>query len=210
MGLLKRILSQSKEPRGRFGRFLVTCMNSGHSGLTKWGLSFIDIERDAYILDIGCGGGKTVERLAGIAPDGKIVGLDYSPDAVAVASKKNRSLINERRVEIVHEAVSSMSFSNSTFDLVTAFESHYFWPDFRKDLREIRRVMKHNGQLLIVGAAYKNEKFDRRNQRIVNAVEMTYLSIEEFREAVESVGFSGFDAHEEDRKGWFAVTCVKT
>ena len=209
MGLLKRILSQSKNPRGRFGRFLVTCMNSGHSGLTKWGLGFIDIPRDAYILDIGCGGGRTVGRLAGIAPDGKIVGLDYSADAVAVASKKNRSLINEGRVEIIQEAVSSMNFSDDTFDLVTAFESHYFWPDFREDLKEIYRVIKQNGQLLIVGAAYRNEKFDRRNQRIVNAVEMTYLSIEEFREALESVGFSGFDAHEEMNKGWFAIKCSK-
>jgi hypothetical protein len=60
-----------------------------------------------------------------------------------------------------------------------------------------------------VGAVYKNKKFGRRNQRIVDAIGMTYLSIEEFREVLEGVGFSEFDALEEKKKGWFAVKCIK-
>jgi SAM-dependent methyltransferase len=209
MSLLRRMLSQCKKPRGRFGRFLARGMNFGHSGLTRWGLGFIDIARDIDVLDIGCGGGKTVERLSEIATDGNVVGIDYSPDAVAVARKKNRALINEGRVEIFQEAVSSMRFSDGAFGLVTAFESHYFWPDFRNDLKEVHRVTKQNGQLLIVGAVYKNKKYDRRNQRIVDAIGMTYLSIEEFREVLESVGYSEFDAREEKKKGWFALKCRK-
>jgi len=102
-----------------------------------------------------------------------------------------------------------MSFSDGAFGLITAFETHYFWPDFRNDLKEVNRVTKQNGQLLIVGAVYKNKKFDRRNQRIVDAIGMTYLSIEEFREVLEGVGFSEFDALEEKKKGWFAVKCIK-
>jgi len=207
MNLLKRLLSQSRKPSGQFGRLLARGMNFGHSGFTKWGLGFIDIARDIDALDIGCGGGKTVERLAGIAAGGKVVGIDYSPDAVAVARKKNRALMNQERVEIFQEAVSSLRFSDSAFDLVTAFESHYFWPDFRNDLKEVYRVMKHNSQLLIVGAIYKNEKFARRNQRIVDADGMTYLSIEEFQEALEGVGYSEFSAFEEKNRGWFAVKC---
>ena len=184
-------------------------MNFGHSGLTRWGLGFIDITSDIDALDIGCGGGKTVERLAGIATDGKVVGIDYSPDAVLVARKKNRALINEGRVEIFQEAVSSMRFSDGAFDLITAFETHYFWPDFRNDLKEVHRVAKQDGQLLIAGAVYKNRRFDRRNQRIADAIGMTYLSIEELRGVLEGVGFSEFDALEEGKKGWFAVKCRK-
>jgi ubiquinone/menaquinone biosynthesis C-methylase UbiE len=209
MSLLERMLSQSKKPSGRFGRFLARGMNLGHSGLTRWGLGFVDIATDADALDIGCGGGRTVERLAGIATDGKVVGIDYSPDAVVVAKKKNRALIDEGRVEIFQEAVSSMRFSDGAFGLITAIESHYFWPDFRNDLKEVHRVTKQNGQLLIVGAVYKNEKYSRRNQRIVDAIGMTYLSIEEFREVLEGVGYSEFDALEEKSKGWFAVKCKR-
>jgi len=203
------MLSQCKKPSGRWGRFLARGMNLGHSGLTKWGLGFIDIARDIDALDIGCGGGRTVERLAGIATEGKVVGIDYSPDAVIVARKKTRALINEGRVDIFQEAVSSMRFGDGVFGLVTAFESHYFWPDLRNDLKEVHRVMKPNGQFLIVGAAYKNEKFDRRNRRFVDAIGMTYLSIEEFRDVLEGAGYSEFDALEEKKKGWFAVKCRK-
>jgi len=209
MSLLKRMMGQCKKPSGRFGRILASGMNFGHSGLTKWGLGFIDIARDIDALDIGCGGGRTVGRLAEIATDGTVVGIDYSPDAVVVARKKNRALINEGRVEILQEAVSSMRFSDGAFGLITAFESHYFWPDFRNDLKEVHRVTKQNGQLLIVGALYKNKKYDRRNQRIVDAIVMTYLNIEELREVLEAVGYSEFDAREEKNKGWFAVKCKK-
>ena len=209
MNILGTLLSQSGRPRGRLGRILVRGMNIGHSGLTRWGLGFIDIASDIHALDIGCGGGRTVERLARIITDGKVVGIDYSPDAVEVSRKKNRALIKEGRVEIFQKAVSSMGFSDGAFDLITAFESHYFWPDFRNDLKEVHRVTKQNGQLLIVGAAYKNTKFDRRNQRIVNAIGMTYLSIDEFRHVLEDVGYSEFDALEEKKKGWFAVKCKK-
>jgi SAM-dependent methyltransferase len=209
MTLLKRILAQSKKPSGQFGRFLVTGMNFGHSSLTKWGLGFIKITSDTDVLDIGCGGGKTVKRLAEFITDGRVIGIDYSPDAVVVARKKNRGLMNEGRVEIFQEAVSSMRFSDDAFGLITAFESHYFWPDFRNDLKEVHRVMRQNGQLLIVGAVYKNREYDRRNRRFVNTIGMTYLSIEEFKNILEGVGFSEFDALEEKNKGWFAVKCKK-
>ena len=51
MSLLKRILSQCKKPTGRFGRFLTRGMNFGHSGLTRWGLGFIDIASDIDALE---------------------------------------------------------------------------------------------------------------------------------------------------------------
>jgi ubiquinone/menaquinone biosynthesis C-methylase UbiE len=184
-------------------------MNLGHSGLTRWGLGFVEIATDTDALDIGCGGGRTVERLAGIATDGEVIGIDHSPDAVAVARKKNRALIDEGRVGIFQEEVSAMRFSDGAFGLVTAIESHHFWPDLQNDLKEIHRVTAPNGQLLIAGAVYKTEKFNRRNRRYVDAIGMTYLSIEEFREVLEGAGYSEFDALEEEKKGWFAIKCRK-
>jgi len=60
-----------------------------------------------------------------------------------------------------------------------------------------------------VGAVYKNKKYDRRNQVFVDAIGMTYLIIEEFKDILEGVGYSDFDAFEEKDKGWFAVKCKK-
>jgi 2-polyprenyl-3-methyl-5-hydroxy-6-metoxy-1,4-benzoquinol methylase len=60
-------------------------MNFGHSGLTRWGLTKVEIRENATVLDIGCGGGRALERLASLAILGKVVGIDYSEDSVAVA-----------------------------------------------------------------------------------------------------------------------------
>jgi ubiquinone/menaquinone biosynthesis C-methylase UbiE len=203
--LVERTLAQAGRPSGWLGRIIVRGMNSGHSNLTRWGLGFVDIARDLGVLDIGCGGGRTVQRLAGIVTEGKVVGIDYSADAVAVARKKNRALIGEGRVEILTCDVSSLSFEDGAFDLITAIETHYFWPDLPNDLREVHRVMKQGGRLLIVGALYKDGRHDRRNRRIVEASGMTYQSIEELRELLESAGYSEFEALEDADKGWFAV-----
>jgi|HubBroStandDraft_6_1064221.scaffolds.fasta_scaffold137362_2 2-polyprenyl-3-methyl-5-hydroxy-6-metoxy-1,4-benzoquinol methylase len=42
------------------------------------------------ILDVGCGGGRTVSKLAAIATQGTVYGLDYSAESVAVAERTNR------------------------------------------------------------------------------------------------------------------------
>ena len=55
----------------------------------------------------------------------------------------------------------------------------------------------------------KDCKATYRNQRFVDAIGMAYLSIEEFKDILEGVGYSEFDALEEKNTGWFAVKCKK-
>ena len=55
---------------------MIKAMNKGHSSLTSWGLEHMNIERTATILDIGCGGGTTVDRLCSIVANGKVYGID--------------------------------------------------------------------------------------------------------------------------------------
>ncbi|MFC2032818.1 class I SAM-dependent methyltransferase [Chloroflexota bacterium] len=89
-------------PTGRSGTFCARLMNIGHSNVTRWGLGHISINQDDKILDIGCGGGKTVTNLAKIAVRGEIYGIDYSKVSVAVSTNKNKRLIDEGRVKILH------------------------------------------------------------------------------------------------------------
>jgi len=49
-------------------------MNRHHSKLTDWGLSHVEIEKTDTILDVGCGGGRTISKLAAMASDGKVHG----------------------------------------------------------------------------------------------------------------------------------------
>ena len=207
MNLLGGLLSQCGEPRGRFGRFLVRGMNFGHSGLTRWGLAKVDIPENATVLDIGCGGGRTLERLASLARLGKAVGIDYSEDAVTVARKRNQQLIASGRVEVLHGTVSSMPFPDATFDCVSAVETYYFWPDITADLTEVRRVMKPDGQLVIIGGMYLGSRFDNRNMKLIRAGGMRCFSVQEFEETLQDAGFPTVAVTVKPRKGWVCVVC---
>ena len=205
MNVLGRLLSQSGKPRGWFGRFLVRGMNFGHSGLTRWGLTKVEIAENATVLDIGCGGGRTLERLASLARLGKAIGIDYSKDSVTVARKRNQRLIDSGRVEVVHGSVSSMPFPDATFDWVSAVESYYFWPDIAADLAEVRRVMKPSGQLVIIAGMYRGSRFDKRNERLIRAGGMRCFSVQEFEETLKDAGFPMVAVTVEPRKGWICV-----
>jgi len=183
-------------------------MNLGHSNLTLWGLSKVVIPEQANVLDIGCGGGRTLETLASLVKLGKAVGIDYSEDSVAVARKRNQKLIVSGRVEVLHGSVSSMPFSDATFDSVTAVESYYFWPDIAADLAEIRRVMKPNGQLVIISGMYLGSKFDKRNMKLIRVGGMRCFSVQEFEDNLHEAGFPDVTVTVEPRKGWICVVSV--
>jgi len=180
-------------------------MNVGHSGLTRWGLAKVEISENAIVLDIGCGGGRTLERFASMASLGKAVGIDYSQDSVAVARKRNKRLIASGRVEVINGSVSSMPFAGATFDLVSAVETFYFWPDIAGDLAEVRRVMKPGGQLVIIAGMYRGSRFDKRNERLIRGGGMKCLSVQEFEETLHHAGFFAVAVTVEPRKGWICV-----
>jgi len=205
VNLLGRLLSQCGKPHGRFGRFIVRGMNFGHAGLTRWGLTKVEISENATVLDIGCGGGRTLERLASLARLGKAIGIDYSKDSVTVARKRNQRLIDSGRVEIVHGSVSSMPFPDATFDFVSAVETYYFWSDIAGGLAEVGRVMKPSGQLVIIAGMYRGSAFDKRNERLIRAGGMRCFSVQEFEETLKGAGFPMVAVAVEPRKGWICV-----
>jgi len=100
-------------------------MNSTHSKLTDWGLKHILIKDHDTILDVGCGGGRTVSKLAAVATQGKVHGVDYSEESVAATKRMNARWIDLGRVEIRHASVSRLPFPDGMFDLVTAVETYF-------------------------------------------------------------------------------------
>jgi SAM-dependent methyltransferase len=179
-------------------------MNISHSKLTDWGLNHISVGRQFTILDIGCGGGGTVRKLARIATKGKVYGIDYSEESVRISRRTNRKLIEAGRVEIQHGSVSTLPFWDSLFDLVTAVETHYFWPDLANDLKEVLRVLKPGGILIVMGGEYKGGKYDERNAKWVELGDMAYHSPDELGELL-AVGYSEVEVFEDYDRGWICA-----
>jgi ubiquinone/menaquinone biosynthesis C-methylase UbiE len=213
MSAANKVITQCKKPSGFFGRFILWDMNRHHSNLTDWGLSHIAIDKMATILDVGCGGGRTINKLALMATAGVVHGIDYSEASVAAARKTNRRLIDAGRVEIRPTSVSKLPFADNTFDLVTAIETHLFWPDLRSDFREILRVLKTGGKFLIVAEIYKGGKHLEGVRKAIFdkhlAANMNLLTPDEHRGLFASAGFSDVQIFEELDKGWIRAVGKK-
>jgi len=205
MGFMSKMLRQCRKPSGLFGRMVARGMNASHSKLINWGLGYIAIKPDMIILDIGCGGGSTVNKLAKIVTKGKVYGIDYSEESVRISRKTNKDMITKDRVKIQHGSVSNLPYNENMFDLVTAAETHYFWPKLTTDLKEVMRVQKPGGMLIVMGGEYKGGKYDVRNEKWVELGNMSYHTPQELRELFLGVGFREVEVHEEYEEGWICA-----
>ncbi len=209
MSLVKILLSQCSKPRGWHGRITLRNMNRGHAELTAWGLKQISVQSRDTILDVGCGGGVTVARLAAMAPEGKTYGIDYSAESVAASRKENQARIALGQVEILLGSVSNLPFLDCMFDLVTAVETHYFWPDLNADVQETLRVLKPGGTFALIAEAYKGGKFDERLKKLDKLrgeMKFALLSIAEFRDLFSNAGYSDIQITEEYERGWVCAS----
>ena len=206
------MINQCRKPTGWLGRFVLWSMNSSHSKLTDWGLGHISVGKDDTILDVGCGGGRTVGKLAKIAPEGKVYGVDYSEESVAASKRTNAREIDARRVEVRHGSVSRLPFSDGMFDLVTGVETHFFWPDLPGDVREVFRVLKPGGTFLLIAEVYggAQTKAGQLAKKYAPQTGMKLLTVEEHRELFDEAGYSDVRVIEERGKGWICAFGRKT
>ena len=201
-------LDQCKKPSGWLGRFILWSMNSRHSKVTDWGLSKVSIREADIILDVGCGGGRTVNKLAAIAIRGKVYGLDYSDASVAVARRTNRQWIEMGQVDIREGSVSHLPFADGMFDLVTAVETHFWWPDLPVDMREVLRVLKPGGTLVVIAEIYKGAttKTAQLAENVLPLSGLKLLSVNEHRDVFTNAGYKNVQIIEESTKGW--ICCI--
>jgi SAM-dependent methyltransferase len=199
------LLVQVRKPMRGLGRPFLWLMNGSHSKLTDWGLGHVEIGKHLQILDVGCGGGRTVQKLAAVATEGKVCGVDYSAESVAVSRRTNAKTIQAGRVDIRQASVSELPFPEDQFDLVTAVETHYYWPDLAGDLREIRRVLKAGGTLCLVVEAYKGGKDSEVARWVMAPLRGALLSVDEHRRLLAAAGFVDVEMVEEPRHGWLCA-----
>lgn len=202
-------LRQIRKPDGWLGRGFARAFNKAHETMTDWGLGHVVIESQFRILDVGCGGGRTLEKLAAIATDGMVYGIDYADGSVAVSREHNARMIEQGRVLVEKGSVSQLPFALNTFDLVTAIETQYYWPDLAGDMREILRVLKPGGRLIVIAEMYKGGKYDRLKWPLMWLAGSSHLSVSDHRELFASSGYEQVEIFEETKKGWICAMAVK-
>ena len=208
MGILSKICSNTRKPEGFFGRMMVNGMNGGsHARLAEWGLSHLTLTDNANVLDVGCGGGANVARMLTRCPKGMVTGIDYSPVSVKKSSELNAAAIAAKRCNILEANASTLPFKNGVFDLVTAFETVYFWPNIEECFRGMRRCLKAGGRFAIVneddGLTGNNEKWEK----LIEGMH-TYTP-DELRTHLTNAGFRDIAVHGDRQHHWLTVIATK-
>jgi ubiquinone/menaquinone biosynthesis C-methylase UbiE len=101
------------------------------------------------ILEVGCGHGRTLRRLAAAAAPGEVVGVDPSAVMRRVAERHLRTLIGSGRVRIEAGEAARIPERDAGFDKAVSVHTLYFWPDLDAGLRELHRVLRPGGLLLL-------------------------------------------------------------
>ena len=205
------MVNQCLKPQGLLGRLVIWNMNQRHSGVTDWGLSHIAVHPHDIILDAGCGGGRTISKLAVMASAGKVYGIDFSPESVAVAQKTNAQLIRAGRVEIKEASVSELPFPEALFDLITAVETHFWWPDPSNDVRELTRTLKPGGTLVLIAELYlgATTKMAQLAEKHLPQTGMKLMTVEQHRHLLEQAGLSDVQIFTQPDKAWICVAGKK-
>lgn len=110
--------------------------------LLKWAR----IPKKSSILEIGCGDGRLSAHLAERLKPKNLTAVDEEPRKIAQAehrADKNPHVI----FQVAH--VLSLDFPDSSFDVVLSMNALHPLAQWQKAIREIRRVLKPGGKLLL-------------------------------------------------------------
>lgn len=192
---IDRFLQNTRKPEGFFGRIILRGMNCGHAPMARWGLGCMEWRPSWHVLDIGCGGGANLARLADLCPEGKIYGIDFSEESVAFARRKN-ARDAETRIFVRQGDAAQLPYASRAFDAVTAFETVYFWGDLRRAFAEVARVLREGGYFLIC-----NEASDPSNGMWTSRIEgMRVYSAEQLAGLLAETGFTNITVQRRNKE----------
>lgn len=116
----------------------------------KWAMDLIaglDLKGSERVLDIGCGDGKITALLADLLPEGKVVGVDLSPEMISFAGSKYPPE-DFRNLSFQVADASALPFREE-FDLVVSFACLHWIRDHLLVLNGIRQSLVPGGRILL-------------------------------------------------------------
>jgi len=157
----------------------------------------LELAPDHAVLELGFGHGAGVRRLARLVPQGSVGGVDPAPRMLRAASRRSRRAIREGRVELRLGSAARIPFEDARFDRAVSAHSLYFWPDVEAALREIRRVLRPQGRLVLAFLAADESPSPRLHPPEV----FHFMRRRELARALGAAGFRYVDIERPEPRG---------
>ena len=128
-------------------------MEEHHLPIVEPTLALMNLQPQDQVLDLGCGSGWLVRRLAALVPKGGVTGIDVSDEMIRRARAASAAVLNVRFLPGTAEEIPTPADS---FTQVLSVESAYYWHDPARGLREIFRVLAPGGAAWILINFYRD------------------------------------------------------
>jgi SAM-dependent methyltransferase len=130
-------------PAGRLAGRLMLLINKQQDIV-----DLLDVQPDDRVLEVGYGPGALI-RLLRPTGAGRICGVDPSSDMRALASRAVRPEIAAGRIDLRSGRADHTGFPEAEFDRVVSVNNVAIWPDLEAGLRELARVTRPGGRILL-------------------------------------------------------------
>lgn len=105
-----------------------------------------EVVRPQAILDIGCGTGALLRRLAGVYPLASLIGVDAAAGMIGQARAAGP---DSRLLRFEEAQAEALPFPGGSFDVVVSTMSFHHWADQQRGLREVSRVLEPDGVFVL-------------------------------------------------------------
>jgi ubiquinone/menaquinone biosynthesis C-methylase UbiE len=164
--ILTRMFGRPKGVPGRLGGIIMARTN-GEAAAEA--IDVLDVRPDDKVLEIGFGPGVGIRLLAARMPAGYVAGIDPSSEMVDQAAARNAEAVRGGRVDLRRGSVATLPFPDETFDKAIAINSMQVWPDAVSGLREVRRVLKPGGIVVLGFTVHSGQARDGATESLAAA-----------------------------------------
>ena len=185
MAKLEFIARQSSHPRGLLGEVVACAMSYDTARVNRMAIDRLDISSSDSVLELGFGHGRTLFQIAARTRQGFVAGVDPSEVMLRHARFRNGRYIRQGRMDLHLAESSKIPYPDDRFDKAFAVHVLYFWTDPRKDLLEIRRVLRTGG-LVLLGFRPKDDP------RVESELPKTVYKLYALKEVEGMLSESGF------------------
>ncbi len=193
----KFIARQSAHPTGLFGHVVARVMALDTARANRSLLDRLEPKPSERILELGCGHGRTLREVATRTAPGLVAGVDPSKVMLRVARRHLRRAIAAGQASVQEGDAGHIPHPNQTFDKAFSVHTLYFWPDLGAGLRELFRVLKPGGELLL---GFHDGSDPKLRGELPDSV-YTLRSGEEIARALGAAGFREVTCETDDETG---------